>query len=141
MQNILAVYMEWRRSTLSVIRRKETRFLPGRHLRGNISLSVSVSESTHFLIAAAVLLTHRSRVHARASNEQYFSEILRAHLLLCISHSSLLGLKLYGRKFYVSKILQKIVPPLILENPDRPVGYLSGLNQELYLLIPLSFLQ
>lgn len=75
-------------------------FLTGIYLRGNISLSVSASESTHFLIAAAVLLTHRSRVHTIASNEQYFSEILRAHLLLCILHSSLLGLKVYKRNSF-----------------------------------------
>jgi len=75
-------------------------FLTGRYLRGNISLSVSTSESTHFLIDAAVLLTHRSCVHAIANNEQYFSEILRAHLLLCISHSRLLGLKVYERNSF-----------------------------------------
>lgn len=75
-------------------------FLTGRCLRGNVSLSVSASESTHFLIAAAALLTHRSCVHTIASNETYFSEILRAHLLLCISRPNLLGLKVYERNSF-----------------------------------------
>lgn len=81
-------------------RKKKKTFFSGSYFRGNISLSVSASGSTHFLIAAAAWLTHRSCVHTIASNEQCFSEILRARLLLCILRSGLLGLKVYERNIF-----------------------------------------
>lgn len=91
--------MEKYSSVWSVIERKKKCNVPHWEVfGGNISLSVSASESTHFLIAAAVLLTHKSCVHTIADDEQCFSEILRVHLLLCIFHSRLLELKVYGRR-------------------------------------------